>query len=194
MYPPEDDWYDYYTQKIIEKQDNFVMQEHSLETIGLAVKAGSILPLKPIRKLSSLKTLKDPFFLDIYPTLQDFTAKGWLYMDDGESYDFQRKDAFDLYEFKLNSDFSLEIVKHKNNYQRKDNGMILDFIVLNNMNRKPQMVQRKQGEIWKDVPSSAIGYHSEKKKLILRDLGINLYEVEEGTVISMLFESYRIDL
>ena len=62
------------------------------------------------------------------------------------------------------------------------------------MNRKPQVIQRKLGEIWSDIPSSAIGYHSEKKKLILRNLGINLFEVEEGTIISMVFESYRIDL
>jgi len=101
------------------------------------------LPQKPIRRLSSIKTLKDPFFLDIYPTFQDFTAKGWLYMDDGESFDFERKEKFNLYEFRLNSDFSLEIVKHKNNYERKDKGIVLDFIIINQMNRKPQVIQYK---------------------------------------------------
>lgn len=57
------------------------------EEIGVYVRAGSIIARKYTRRLSILQTLQDNYMIDIYPTLDEArTAKGTLYLDDGESF------------------------------------------------------------------------------------------------------------
>jgi len=56
------------------------------EEIGVFIKAGSIIPRKYMRRLSALRTLQDNFLLDIYLSVEDARAQGFLYMDDGETF------------------------------------------------------------------------------------------------------------
>ena len=58
------------------------------EEIGVYIKAGSIICRKYTRRMSALQTLNDNYMLDIYPTIEGTrSAKGMLYMDDGETFD-----------------------------------------------------------------------------------------------------------
>jgi alpha-glucosidase (family GH31 glycosyl hydrolase) len=71
---------------------------------GMFVRGGSILPIKMHRgALSLLRTKMNPIRLDIYLSTEG-TATGRLYLDDGESFRYQRslEQALIEYEFKDN--------------------------------------------------------------------------------------------
>jgi alpha-glucosidase (family GH31 glycosyl hydrolase) len=86
--PPSADWYNFYTSERMIPTSNVRTIKMESEEIGVYIKAGSIIARKYTRRMSALQTLNDNYMLDIYPTLEGVrTAKGMLYMDDGETFD-----------------------------------------------------------------------------------------------------------
>ena len=85
--PPSADWYNFYTSERLIPTKNIRTVRMEPEEIGVYVKAGSIIARKYTRRLSALQTLQDNYMVDIYPKLEgDRSAKGMLYLDDGETF------------------------------------------------------------------------------------------------------------
>jgi alpha-glucosidase/alpha-D-xyloside xylohydrolase len=85
LYLPEGDWYDFWT---AEKHagGRQITRNVDLETMPLYVRAGTILPLDPVRQFTSQPT-EEPATVRIY-TGADGSFR--LYEDDGASLDYQR--------------------------------------------------------------------------------------------------------
>lgn len=66
----------------------------TLRSIPVFVKAGSIIPLKLTKRLSTDEMEHDPFSLKIY--LKNDKAVGWLYVDDGDSMKYVTDEDFTL--------------------------------------------------------------------------------------------------
>jgi alpha-glucosidase (family GH31 glycosyl hydrolase) len=66
----------------------------TLRSIPVFVKAGSIIPLKLTKRLSTDEMEDDPFSLKIY--LKNDEAVGWLYVDDGDSMKYATDEDFTL--------------------------------------------------------------------------------------------------
>lgn len=86
--PPKDDWFFLYTGTLAKKLEEPTNLQVPPDFIGVYVKAGSILAIKDIKRLSALQTLKDPFMLEIFPDPKTNKASGHLYLDDGETFNY----------------------------------------------------------------------------------------------------------
>ena len=101
-------WYYYSTKIKVDTSNiidgyflNMLLENHE---VGAFVRGGSILPIKIHRgALSLLRTKHNPIRLDIYLS-NEGTAKGRLYLDDGESFRYQisLEQALIEYEYKDN--------------------------------------------------------------------------------------------
>lgn len=58
------------------------------------VKAGSIIPRKFIKRLSSIETLQDPILLDIFINPVKKPAAGFLYIDDGLTFNHTKEEEY----------------------------------------------------------------------------------------------------
>ncbi len=84
VYLPEGHWYDFWTARVY-KGSEFISASAPLERIPLFVRAGSILPMtKPIQHTS--EKVRE-VILNIFPGA---TTTGYLYEDDGASFDYER--------------------------------------------------------------------------------------------------------
>lgn len=82
--PTEAQWYFYPTGRLMTSsgQQEFFVSDDS---IGVFVKAGSILPILDVKesRMSLLDAINDPLKLEIYLDPVTNTASGYLYIDDG---------------------------------------------------------------------------------------------------------------
>jgi alpha-glucosidase len=109
VYLPPDYWYDYWTKQLF-KGGQYITASAPLHMMPLFVRAGSILPMtKPIEHTGH-KT--DSIILDVYPGKK---TNGYLYEDDGKSFDFERG-AYSLTQFTW-SDGRLRINRKKTGYK-----------------------------------------------------------------------------
>jgi len=95
-------WYDYYTKKEVFGDEEINV---GLERVGVFVKGGEIIPSFDIR--SYVKSSKDAreSNINLYVALDEQgTAKGKLYVDDGESFNYQKGEYVrKTFEFKENT-------------------------------------------------------------------------------------------
>lgn len=91
LYLPHGIWFDFWTQA---KQEGGreITREVDLATIPLYVRAGTVLPLDPIRQYAGEK-VEGPLTLWIYPGAD---AKTSLYEDDGETFDYHKGESMHL--------------------------------------------------------------------------------------------------
>ena len=92
--PQESIWYSYYDYL---KQDsgNFDL-EVSLDRIGIFVRGGAIIPkFGRLRRSSRLMRLADPYTLLVFLD-EKGEAEGYLYLDDGESWNYANKKEYTL--------------------------------------------------------------------------------------------------
>jgi alpha-glucosidase/alpha-D-xyloside xylohydrolase len=82
-YLPHGQWWDYWTNHLVEGGKDDVRQV-DLETLPLYVKAGTILPLGPVKQYAQ-EASSEPLTLRIYPGADGETA---LYEDDGISFGY----------------------------------------------------------------------------------------------------------
>jgi len=85
LYLPRGTWYDFWTEAKVEGGQEF-SREVDLETMPLYVRAGSILPLGPIKQHTGEKS-DELTALAVYPGAD---AQFVLYEDDGTTFDFQK--------------------------------------------------------------------------------------------------------
>jgi alpha-glucosidase len=84
LYLPRGTWYDFWTN---EKHSGGreIVRKVDLETLPLFVRAGAVLPTGPLRQYTS-EVADGPLTLTVFPGAGD---SGYLYEDDGESFDFR---------------------------------------------------------------------------------------------------------
>jgi alpha-glucosidase (family GH31 glycosyl hydrolase) len=87
VYLPRGIWYDYWTGERMDGGRE-IIRPADLETIPLYVRAGSILPLGPVKQFSSQK-VAGPLSVSIYPGAD---ASFLLYEDDGASFNYRKGD------------------------------------------------------------------------------------------------------
>jgi alpha-glucosidase/alpha-D-xyloside xylohydrolase len=85
VYLPAGSWYDFWTQERIEGGHE-ISRAVDLETMPLYVRAGSILPLGPVKQFTGEKMDK-PVSISLYP---GGDASFLLYEDDGSSFNYRR--------------------------------------------------------------------------------------------------------
>jgi alpha-glucosidase (family GH31 glycosyl hydrolase) len=87
VYLPKGNWYDFWTSELIEGGRE-VNREVTLDTMPLYVRAGSILPLGPVKQYVSEK-VDLPLSISIYPGAD---TSFLLYEDDGASFNYRKGD------------------------------------------------------------------------------------------------------
>ncbi|HZS99246.1 MAG TPA: TIM-barrel domain-containing protein [Terriglobales bacterium] len=87
VYLPHDAWYDFWSGERIEGSREF-SRPVNLETLPLYVRAGSILPLGPVRQHVAEKS-DQPLSITVYPGRD---ASFLLYEDDGTSFNYRKGD------------------------------------------------------------------------------------------------------
>ena len=85
LYLPHGAWYDFWTRERIEGGREF-MRPVDLETIPLYVRAGSILPLGPVKQYTAEQS-DQPLSISIFPGADSLFL---LYEDDGRSFNYRR--------------------------------------------------------------------------------------------------------
>jgi alpha-glucosidase (family GH31 glycosyl hydrolase) len=85
VYLPRSDWYDFWTGERLEGGRE-ISRPVDLETIPLFVRAGSILPLGPVKQFTGEK-VDGPLSISIYPGAD---AAFLLYEDDGTSFNYRK--------------------------------------------------------------------------------------------------------
>ena len=85
VYLPQGAWYDFWTREKLEGGREF-MRPVDLETMPLYVRAGTILPLGPVKQHTG-ERVDQPFSISIYPGADDSFL---LYEDDGRSFRYRR--------------------------------------------------------------------------------------------------------
>jgi len=103
---PKGTWYDFYTNKQLTVKDSGVYP-YPLESgnfIFVFAKGGTILPLKEKVRMSAILARNEPYVLNVYLETNDDKKKsqyanGYLYLDDGETFNFEKKKEFQLVRF-----------------------------------------------------------------------------------------------
>jgi alpha-glucosidase (family GH31 glycosyl hydrolase) len=85
VYLPPGGWYDFWTQELLPGQHE-IHRDVDLETMPLYVRAGSILPLGPVKQFVGEK-VEQPLSVSIYPGAD---ATFLLYEDDGNSFNYRK--------------------------------------------------------------------------------------------------------
>ena len=85
IYLPRGAWYDFWTGERIEG-GRVINREVDLETMPLYVRAGSVLPLGPVKQHTDEK-VDQPLFISIYPGAD---GSFLLYEDDGKSFNYRK--------------------------------------------------------------------------------------------------------
>ena len=85
VYLPQGAWYDFWTREKLEGGREF-MRPVDLETMPLYVRAGTILPLGPVKQHTG-ETVDQPLSISIYPGAD---ASFLLYEDDGRSFNYRK--------------------------------------------------------------------------------------------------------
>ena len=85
LYLPEGSWYDFWTEEQV-PGGREITRPVGLETMPLYVRAGSIVPLGPVKQYTA-EPLDDPLTLVVYPGAE---GRGSVYEDDGHSFGYQR--------------------------------------------------------------------------------------------------------
>jgi len=91
VYLPRGSWYDFWTHERIEGGRE-ISRPVDLETMPLYVRAGSILPLGPVRQYTS-QPMDAPLLLTVHPGADGAFS---LYEDDGETFDYRKGDFMRL--------------------------------------------------------------------------------------------------
>jgi alpha-glucosidase/alpha-D-xyloside xylohydrolase len=88
LYLPRGTWFDFWTDARLEGGRE-INREVDLETMPLHVRAGTVLPLAPVRQYVD-QAVDEPLTLVVYPGADGSAS---VYEDDGRSFDYRKGDA-----------------------------------------------------------------------------------------------------
>jgi hypothetical protein len=158
------------------------------EEIGVYIKAGSIIARKYTRRMSALQTLNDNYMLDIYPTLEGVrTAKGMLYMDDGETFDDRHTIIHFTYE-----DGRFKITNSHNTYTQGQS-FIIDEVNIFGVPLPPKKVLVANGYIADECLEIQYKYNPQEEHVEVGCLKIHMINSssESEPLIELVFHEAR---
>jgi alpha-glucosidase (family GH31 glycosyl hydrolase) len=91
LYLPRGTWFDFWTEERIDGGRE-IERKVDLETMPLHVRAGTVLPLAPVKQFVE-QPVDTPITLVVYPGADGSTT---IYEDDGKSFDYRKGDAMRL--------------------------------------------------------------------------------------------------
>eukprot|EP00347_Sterkiella_histriomuscorum_P014322 403361316 len=186
--PQSHDWYDGSTQLKVDKTLELTSIPRRINEYCIFMKAGSIIPRKYQIETSAIKSLKNAYTLDIYPSFDNGTASGFIYSDDGDSFNHKTSKEFNLVEFKLHSDYSLEIVHHNLGYKNSKHPLIIDYIKIRNIKEKPKQIMVKNDDGFEIIYNQDIQYNQKLQILVIKDIKINVLSNDAGIVLMVFMD------
>ncbi|CAG8540535.1 11107_t:CDS:10, partial [Funneliformis mosseae] len=174
-------FYDYYTFKKV-KGSGKVKVIAPINKIPVFLRGGSIIPRRQRFRRSSLSMRSDPFTL-LVALDKKGEATGSLYLDDGETYEYQkghfihRKFNFTSRKLLSTSFIDGQIIDKENNYIKSNQDLRVERIIIVGIDRAPKKI---------------IGYYNDltddKKELEFSSggtnyIGINIEEISKDVVI-----------
>jgi hypothetical protein len=145
----------------------------SQEEIAVFVKAGSVIPRKYNRRMSALEARNDNYLLDIYPSLRNdsFEATGYLYLDDGESYDYRNKTQYSLIEFTYSK--GALFVKPKARSYFSGQSFLIDEVSIYGIEQPPTKVTASSS-LRMDSSNLKFTYNEETKQVVITNFLIHM--------------------
>jgi len=138
VYLPSGVWYDFDTLQPT-KGSATVEVKTPLSKIPLFYRGGSIIPTRQRQRRSTTQQAKDPYTLFVAPDA-DGNAKGSLYIDDGKSFDYQKKGAFDMIHFNLKRDKNAMVLSSETKTHAYETSVGIERIVLMGISARPSSV------------------------------------------------------
>mmetsp|Transcript_4485 Transcript_4485/g.4209 ORF Transcript_4485/g.4209 Transcript_4485/m.4209 type:complete len:148 (-) Transcript_4485:3-446(-) len=111
----------------MKKNDRHFEMQIKKEEIGIFVKAGSIIPQKTGYSISSLAGIASPFMVEIFISPKNKEARGFFYMDDGETTSNVEMKEYSYLEFVFERNLELKVVYFHNNFEM-GKGLVLNKI------------------------------------------------------------------
>jgi hypothetical protein len=128
--------------------------------------------------------LKDPFLLELYLD-RHREAKGVLFIDDGETYNYKHKGEYNFIEFEFKDNkFSINPIHF--GYHKLPT--VIDIIQIRGykIEEVPE-VHMKVNNKWQNLPQNSIILEQEAVSLTLKNLKIVITEKTSGPVIEIKF-------
>jgi alpha-glucosidase (family GH31 glycosyl hydrolase) len=144
VYFPNDTWYSYYTGELINKRMEFTDLDAPLDLINIHVRGGFIVPWQH-PAITTTQSRLNTFGLLVALKENDF-SNGSLFWDDGETFNAEKKNIYNLFEFTA-SKGSLIVYPKLIGYQEAK--MILNDIKIFGVDVAPINVTIN-GNLWKD--------------------------------------------
>lgn len=167
VYLPEDErWYDFYILEEITKKGE-LQYKINKDTIGVFIKGGCIIPKKMRLRRSSKMMKNDPYTL-IIALDANYQAKGFIYLDDQYTRDYQDN----IYSY-LNIEYSNDEIIFKLRTQKYKAKIVIEKIIIigrnktlikSNMNNGKELYQTKFNQ---KVPEGKIELIKLNEKLII---------------------------
>jgi len=102
VYLPAGVWYDFDTLQPANGPST-INVETPLSKVPVFYRGGSIVPTRQRQRRSTTQQVNDPYTLFVAPD-SDGNAEGTLYIDDGKSFDYEKKNAYDVINYHLKRD------------------------------------------------------------------------------------------
>lgn len=100
---PEGTWYDFFTKRLFNISKSGVYeypQEHGYYIYAL-VRGGRIVPMREKVRMSAMLARNESYVLNVYMDAHE-KAKGELYLDDGESFSYEKNQDYQIVSMKYN--------------------------------------------------------------------------------------------
>jgi len=146
VYLPAGLWYDFDTYEA-KSGSRSIEVETPLNKVPVFFRGGSIVPTRQRQRRSTTQQENDPFTLIIAPDDSN-QAEGDLYLDDGKTFDYQKKEAYDLIHYQ----FKNSVLKSKVITKAYDVSVGIERIVFLNIKKKPAYVVIKSATDEHEVP------------------------------------------
>lgn len=169
LFPENNRWYSLYTYKEIQNVLNPMTIKITESEIGAFIKGGSIIPLRSRVRRSSKLGKEEPFCL-VIALNNDQRASGNMYIDDEETYNFEKgKYCFKRFVFQENE---LSIINVHDNYEFNNE---IETIIITGLKSEPkEIILFKHNR--KTIKTLEFEFSKENQILIIHRFRISLDE------------------
>jgi len=144
VYLPAGIWYDYDTLQPTVGPCTVEIAT-PLSKVPVFYRGGHIVPTRQRQRRSTTQQMADPFTLFVVPDA-DGKAEGSLYIDDGNSFDYKKKNAFDMIHFHLERDNSVMTLTGETKTRAYNTPVGIERIVVMGVSLRPTSVTVAQGK------------------------------------------------
>eukprot|EP00347_Sterkiella_histriomuscorum_P017870 403347661 len=109
MYFPEGTWYDFFTSRRHEINETglYEVYQESGDYIYVYARGGKILPQREKIRMSAMLSREEGYLLNVYLDTKTMSAEGYLYMDDGETFNHEKSNQFKIAKFQYTNEHVL---------------------------------------------------------------------------------------